>query len=332
MKIVIAAGLYPPDIGGPSQYAKNLYEEFARQGHVVSVAKYTVEKKLPGGISHFIFFIKVARELLSAQYVVAMDTFSVGVPALFAAWILRKKSAVRISGDFLWEAYVERTGNLVTLQEFYAQMPSLSLREKIILFVTKRVLALANALVFTTEWQRDMWVKAYDFKTERAFIIENFFRRESGGPWIRRDFIWATRPMKLKNGRLLYRAFAEARKIHPDLILDDSRTPYEETLKKIKTCYAVILPSISDVSPNLILDAIAYGKPFIVTTETGYKEKFKNIGLFVNPKSEQDIIEKILILADSTSYNLYQQKVAGYSLSHSYADIALEFLRLYSRI
>ena len=38
MKILISTGIYPPDIGGPAQYARNLYATWKKQGHDVKVA------------------------------------------------------------------------------------------------------------------------------------------------------------------------------------------------------------------------------------------------------------------------------------------------------
>ena len=330
MKILIATGVFPPDIGGPSQYAKNLSDEFESEGHEVSVACYSIERHLPIGVRHFVFFIKAFYHLLWADYAIAMDTFSVGVPTILAARLLRKKVAVRIGGDFLWESYVERTGNLITMREFYALMPKISLKEKVIFWVRKKILPLSNKLVFTTPWQMNITLSSHGFDKNSAVIIENFFRKDIGLPYSKKNFIWTVRPLKLKNGRLLYRAFAEARKTDPELILDDGRYSYEEMLERVKSCYAVILPSISDDSPNLILDAISYGKPFILTKESGYYQKFKDIGLFVDPFSESDIAEKILILADPVEYEKYRQKMASYNFTHSYREMASEYLKLYN--
>ena len=330
MKILIATGVFPPDIGGPSQYAKNLSDEFESEGHEVSVACYSIERHLPIGVRHFVFFIKAFYHLLWADYAIAMDTFSVGVPTILAARLLRKKVAVRIGGDFLWESYVERTGNLITMREFYALMPKISLKEKVIFWVRKKILPLSNKLVFTTPWQMNITLSSHGFDKNSAVIIENFFRKDIGLPYSKKNFIWTVRPLKLKNGRLLYRAFAEARKTDPELILDDGRYSYEEMLERVKSCYAVILPSISDDSPNLILDAISYGKPFILTKESGYYQKFKDIGLFVDPFSESDIAEKILILADPVEYEKYCQKILSYKFTHSYREIASEYLKLYN--
>ncbi len=50
MKILICTGIYPPDIGGPAQYADNLKDEFLKQGNAVKILTYKLEKKLPIGI------------------------------------------------------------------------------------------------------------------------------------------------------------------------------------------------------------------------------------------------------------------------------------------
>ena len=41
LKILIATGIYPPDIGGPATYAYNLSRELTRLGHEVNVLTYS---------------------------------------------------------------------------------------------------------------------------------------------------------------------------------------------------------------------------------------------------------------------------------------------------
>ncbi len=332
MKILIATGVYPPDIGGPSQYAKALYDEFGKLGHHVSVARYSVEKKLPNGIRHLVFSAKILLAVYRSRMVLALDTFSVGVPSVFVARLFRRKVIVRISGDFLWEQYVERTGNLIPLKKFYETLPELSCKERIVFNITRWMLHSADYLAFTTVWQKDIWMRAYGFPNSRAVIVENFFRKLSGAPHQIKNFVWAVRPLKLKNGAKLKTAFSAAQKLHPEIVLDDGTYPYDELQKVIQSCYAVILPSISDVSPNLVLDGLAYGKPFIMTQESGYADLLGDVGLLVNPLDQKDITAKIETLADDNKYGMYKQKAEQFAKDHSYKDIAVEYLRLLERV
>ena len=104
MKIVIATGVFPPDIGGPAKYAEHLYEEFLKQGHGVSVLAFGNARRLPSGIRHLAYFFKLARLAKGADLVLALDTFSVGFPAFLAAKLFGVKVMVRVGGDFLWES------------------------------------------------------------------------------------------------------------------------------------------------------------------------------------------------------------------------------------
>jgi len=214
--------------------------------------------------------------------VIALDTFSVGFPAVVAAKILGKKTIVRVGGDFLWEAYIERTGNRMTLKEFYEKKPILSAKEKMIYTATKFVVKKCSSLVFSTDWQKDIWRKAYGINSDRSLIIENFYGEKTPGSEPKeKNFIWAGRPLILKNVDMLESAFNEAVKGNKDIKLEIYKNlPYQILQDKLRTCYAVILPSISEVSPNFILDALAFGKPFICTKETGFYEKLNDIGIF----------------------------------------------------
>ncbi|MCC6290733.1 glycosyltransferase [Candidatus Nomurabacteria bacterium] len=179
MRIVIATGIYPPQIGGPAQYAKNLAEEFIKKGHRVKILTYRLEKHLPSGVRHFYFFAKLIFALWRVDFILALDTFSVGLPAVLAARLVGKKIMIRTGGDFLWEGYVERTGHLVLLREFYENVRGgsvrLNFKEKAIFGLTKWVIHKAQMIVFSTEWQRDIWSKPYQLSRQKTKIIENYY-------------------------------------------------------------------------------------------------------------------------------------------------------------
>ncbi len=132
MNILIATGIYPPDIGGPATYTKTVAEEFTRRGHIVSVVTYVdvtagasafyrvrrVARTLPKGIRHVAYFFAVLKGGMQADIIYAQDTVSAGLPALFAAFLLRKRFAVRVTGDYAWEQAMQRFGVTELLDEF----------------------------------------------------------------------------------------------------------------------------------------------------------------------------------------------------------------------
>lgn len=311
-----------------------LKKNFLKGGNQVKIIKYNIEKVLPILVRHCFYFLKILPWVIWADFILALDTFSVGWPAVCAAKLLRKKVIIRVGGDFLWENYVEDTGSLITLRDFNDKLAAcqrskleLSLKYKIALRITRFVLNNA-ILVFTTFWQRDIWQRTYNLKKEKLFVIENFFGpKQSSNIPARKNFLWFGRKIKIKNIKLLEEVFAELNR--PEITLHISQADSETKLwEEYKNCYAVILPSLSDISPNFILGAIRFNKPFICTKETGLYEKLKDIGLFINPLDREDIKNKVLFLADDANYLEYKKKVENFNFTHSWQQIAAEFLQI----
>ena len=334
MKIIIATGIYPPDIGGPAQYAKNLKVEFEGLGHQVKMLTYQLEKKMPTGVRHFWFFLRCLLTFPRSDLVIALDTFSVGLPAVMAAKIFGKKIIIRTGGDFLWEQFVERTGDLVLLKDFYqTRLDKLNFKEKIVFKLSRWTIQNATRLVFSTDWQRKIWLPVYGFDEKRTTIVENYYGpKELSFSPSDKNFITGARSLKLKNFERLTETFKIANTKDSSIIYDGVTKPFEKFMDKVAHCYAVILVSIGDISPNLILDAIRHNKPFILTKETGFYDKLKDIGLFVDPENIDDITDKILYLADEKNYKKQVDKIKTFNFIHTWQEIASEFLVLNQRV
>lgn len=344
MKILIATGIYPPDIGGPAQYARNLYETWkneeidGRKVNDVKVAAYRWERAFPPLVRHFLYFLKVIRKGWNADLILVLDTWSAAVPTMCACALMRKKYILRTGGDFLWETYVERTGDLVLFRDFYdTSLGKLTIKEKLIYKLGGRALRKAGALIFSTDWQRRIFEKAYGLDPRNNFIVENYCgaRLEQIEP-DNRSFVAGTRVLKWKNEETLKDAFGDAkeRAIHSgleDIELDTGKAVYDSFVEKMRHSYAVVLVSLGDISPNMIFDAIRAGTPFILTEETGIKERVSDIAIFANPKDRNDIADKILWLADPANRKAQADMVAKFTWIHEWSEIAKEIVEVSKR-
>lgn len=332
-KILIATGIYPPQIGGPATYAKNLKKAFIELGFEARVKIYGFERKLPTGIRHLLYFFKIIPSVLWSDYIIALDTFSIGFPAIFASGIFGKKGVIRTGGDFLHEQYLERTKQLIILDDFYVQKRKFNLKEKIIFYLTKKTLNMAKAVIFSTNYQKNIFLTPYDLSGQKIFIVENYYgeklQREKP---LKKEFLWPVRDLVFKNGGNLFKAFDFAKKELPEISLNTRVYTHEELMEAIKKCYAVILPSLNDISPNLILETIRFNKPFIITKNNGLRERIEDISIFVDPLDIEDIKNKILFLADDENYGDYRQKIENFNFTHSWRQIADEFLEIYNEI
>lgn len=334
MKILIATGIYPPDIGGPAQYAKNLETVWRRAGHQVAVAYFGLVRKWPTGLRHLLYALSLLPKVAAADFVLALDTFSVGLPAVLVSRLLGKKIIIRTGGDFLYEWHVERTGDLVLLREFYqTRMNRLSAKERLVFLLTRFAVRHCRKLVFSTHWQKKIWQAPYRLREAQCAVIENYYGpKEPSFPPPEKNFVSATRPLMWKNSGRVAEAFLKAKLKHASLIHDETTVPFEKFMDKIARCYAVILVSLGDISPNMILDALRYDKPFILTRETGLYDRLKDVGIFVDPEDIDAIVEKIIWLADDQNYQTAKRKIEQFTFTHTWEQIAREFLAVYRKL
>ncbi len=118
MKVLIATGIYPPQIGGPATYAKLLYDELPKwdvDADIVSFGDYLNRPKI---IRHFLYFLELFHRAPDVDVIYALDPVSVGLPALFASQVRGKRFILRVAGDYAWEQGTQRFGVTDSLDDF----------------------------------------------------------------------------------------------------------------------------------------------------------------------------------------------------------------------
>ena len=118
MRILVATGIYPPEIGGPATYTVLLEKELPKYGHTVDVLPFAVSRNLPKILRHFHYSWKLCKKAKNADVIFAQDVASVGLPALLVSKLRRKVYLVRVPGDYAWEQSVQRYGVTDTIDVF----------------------------------------------------------------------------------------------------------------------------------------------------------------------------------------------------------------------
>lgn len=333
MKILIATGIYPPEIGGPAEYAKNLKDVWVREGHQVKVVIFGKFRKIPWGIRHLVFFFYILPAVIWSDAIFTLDAFTAGVSTV-ASKMFGKINIFRTGGDTLWEFYVERTGDMVLLKDFYkTRLDKLSWKEKTLFHLMKWAFHNLSAIIWSTEWQRDIFMGPYELSGQKHFIVENYYgpKLPSQEP-VGKNFLGATRKLKWKNISLLEKVFMENEVKESGASLDLSPVPHEQFMEKLSSSYAVIIASLGDISPNTILDAIRCNKPFIITRENGLTPRIKDIGIMIDPEDAKDIRDKVLWLSDPTNYERQKAKLENFTFTHTWEEMAGEYLNIYNKL
>lgn len=185
-KIILAAGVFPPDIGGPATFAKLLAEELPKHNCETAVVTYGDKRPEPADyklylinreqniffryIKYFWHIYKLSKE---AGVIYALDLMSVGLPCALVKLLRSKiKFVVRLGGDFLWEKAAQEKGYDNTLRQYYADK-KFNFKEKIIFAISKFVLKRADKIIFNSFFLKDIYVRQKIASEDKAVIIKN---------------------------------------------------------------------------------------------------------------------------------------------------------------
>ena len=371
MKIIMATGIFPPQIGGPALYCGKLANHFSETGSDVRVltygkvflkpARYSiswVSRIWPYGLRQFIYFMRLLMIVRKCDVIFAFDTLGAGLPAVLAGRLSGRKVVMRIGGDFLWEKYSESGRPPVSLREFYAAK---GYENYPVLFrLVKFVLRSADPVIFTTEFQRDIFVRNYGLDAGRTTVLGNIHEKESDEVFSpsgeKKVVLWAGRFLKLKNLPFLLNVFRRLSAEDPRLVLKMAgEGPESGNLKaearnmdlggkvffpgalnedslseEIKKSYMCVLPSLSEISPNFALKCLSFNKPVVITQETGIKREFPGL-MYADPKNEESFYLAMLRLLDENSYDNYQRHIAGIRISGDWEGLSREYLKILER-
>src|SRR3989338_1486362 len=153
-KVLIAKGIFPPDIGGPATYGATIKKALEEKGFEVDVAVLSkVGRGLPKGLRHLIFFFKLLPLARKADLILALNAVSAGYPALLASKFFKKKFLVRVVGDYAWEI-VSGTGKTNILIDDFQKISKRGLLHKI----QTRVCRSADSVIVPSEYLKTLVV------------------------------------------------------------------------------------------------------------------------------------------------------------------------------
>ena len=170
MKILLAAGIFPPDIGGPATYAQMLDEELPKAGIDVTVVPYGLVRSLPKAIRHLAYMRLLWKESKGCSVIYALDPMSVGVPARIVAVLKRKKFVVRLGGDYAWEQGVQRYGINDTLDEYTAHHSSQPLPVRLMAWLQTFVVKGARVVIVPSKYMQGI-VCSWGIPPEKIRVI-----------------------------------------------------------------------------------------------------------------------------------------------------------------
>lgn len=316
MKIVIAAGIYPPDIGGPATYSQLIAREFTKRGIEVSLICYSDKKQKDNEgfkiirilrsnklVRYFLYFFNLLKLAKNCDVVYAQGPLAAGLPAMWVCRILRKRFVIKIVGDYAWEQAV----NQFEIKDLISDFQNKKYNSKIekIRRIQRKVCKNANTIIVPSEFLKKI-VRGWGINKNKIEVIYN------AGPDL--EQINKIEPDKelesfgdviISAGRIEpWKGYNTLNEIMPDLLRENpkfrliiaTKLLHNELMAHFKASKIFVLNSGYEGLSHVILEAMACGLPVITTNIGGNPEIIQNRenGLLIEYNNKEQIKNAIL--------------------------------------
>jgi glycosyltransferase involved in cell wall biosynthesis len=342
-KVLIAAGIYPPDAGGPATHAKAQFEGFPKFGINTGLVAFAHYRKWPFLIRHALYFIALLTKVPKFDLVYAHDAVGAGIPALIAAKIFGKKFVVRIGGDLAWERHAEREN--LSMMEWYEKGLH---KQDLLYYLSRFLMRRSDLIVVISQSLAEAYIRFYGIKRENFKVILNPIPKNEvpEGPVEKeKTIIFASRLTSYKNLDMAFRVLARIFPSHPDLkfvVMGDGpemenlkslceelgihdnvsilgSASHAEVVRRTASCLFTIAPALTEFNPNYVLQGIAFGKPFLISRGHGLPFEVPDM-LLLSPGNENEFRSKIERLLTEDGYDEAVRFVNSIDIKMSWDD------------
>ncbi len=355
MKIVLATGIYPPEIGGPATYVEKLARRLLSRGVQVIIVAYgeqeSVQSPMPvlrvsrkgGMFARWMRYAAVLRECgADADIIYAFSSISCGVP-LWLARLKHPRKVLRLGGDFLWERYTDK-GGLLSLSDWYDTKPRLQ-------GAMNGLLQTFDHIVFSSTFQEQLYEKVYS-TLPLHHVIENAL--PDGTPVLHErhepfKLLFLGRFVGFKNLGSLILALHDLPEVTLTMV---GEGPLQEKMKQLTISEGItdrvtfvpaqsgdekqemflthdllVLPSFTEISPNTALEARSLGLPVLLTEQTGLSRQLSDAAQLRPLRAPRDIVNAIRDIEQS--YGIIASRAASALPSRSWDTVADEHIALF---
>ncbi len=232
MKIVLATPLFPPEIGGPATYTKELAERLLKD-HEVSIVAYASTSEIIQGTTLYIaskrrplpirlikYTLLMWHATKGADVIYVQNAMAAGLPAVLIGKIRKVPVVLKFVGDEAWEHAQQEGKTTKRLEEFLAN-PDAGIVARLRMAVQGFVLRRVNIVTAPSEYLLSAVCKTYNIPKDRAQVNYNASEKEEIVPLpntpIKHQIVTTARLVKWKGIDGIIRATALLAKRFPDV-------------------------------------------------------------------------------------------------------------------
>lgn len=295
MNILIATGIYSPDIGGPATWSSYFADQFTRRGHTVAVLTYSDEerrdhdawrvirvlRKSGSGKRHIRYFLKALALMWKADITLLGDTISAGFPVWAASIVTGKPYVLKIGGDWVWEQAFQRWGVKDFLDEFLQKRHSAKI--EFYRALQSQVARKSRAVLAPSNYLKTVAV-AWGMPPGKIYTIYNNIcapkvlpsreeARVALGLGLRAPILLSLgRRVPWKGITMLRGILPNIQRKFPGVILMAENIPKENVPRWLAAADVFLLNTAYEGFSHQLLEAMAAGLPIVTTPAGGNKE------------------------------------------------------------
>jgi glycosyltransferase involved in cell wall biosynthesis len=358
MKVLLAAGVFYPDVGGPAIHVKKIAERFSAEGLDVLIIAYgddpahtpfsfrvkRVSRRFPKPLQWVFYTLLMLWHAPESKVIYAFDPTAAGVPARIAATIFHKPFLIRVGGDPIWEREAEMGRRLMPIDKYYEL--GLYKKDKPGLYkIIRGLLQGSDKVVVYNQNFRDFYVRYFSVSPEKFLIIKNPATRRAQAvseelpaePTI----LFAGRFVAYKNLPMVVKAWKEVGigklmligsgpeepRLRQEGVTILPSVPQDQLFEYIKKSAVCIGPALSEFNPNFILEALSFGKPVLLSRGNGLSVELPEEFLF-NPLDQQEFEQKLRSILQPKNYKKAVQMVNNLPLNQGWEEVTDAHLHL----
>jgi glycosyltransferase involved in cell wall biosynthesis len=186
MKVLLAAGIFYPDVGGPAIHVRKIAEALSMNGYDVTVIAYgddktnkefpfkvvRVSRKNHKILQWLIYQYLALRYGWSSKIIYAFDPTAAGIPARIAAFIFNKPFIIRIGGDPIWERVVEMNQRFITIVDYYKN-GFYKIDKPVLYWLIKKLISSSDRIVVYGQFFKDFYINYFNANPDKISIIKN---------------------------------------------------------------------------------------------------------------------------------------------------------------
>ena len=234
VKIIIATPIYPPEIGGPATYTREIALRL-KGTHEVTIVAYTdVPDTIPGvklvavrkAQSFPIRFVKYSIALWvaskDADLIYAQNAMAAGLPSALVSMLRGTPYALKFVGDEAWERATQHHLTDKLWEDFLDQSEG-GLRIRLMMLIQGFVLRRARIVTTPSRYLIEELIRAYGIKRERTVVNYNAAEENEILPFapalLPHQICTTARLIDLKKIDGIIEALAIVRRAYPDATL-----------------------------------------------------------------------------------------------------------------